>query len=384
MRDFVDSLSEEELLSLRTARTPYNLPLALEHDKYLVFSMLDHKREYLEKLMIIAFTDYLYQAKNEFIPADASSYKSEFDYDFSTEHKQQVLEALENDIDELSDPEEQANQRYTLCIKYGIPTIGDAFEGCTEVDNLMELTDEEEELVRQRVKNKLNIKMTREEYIENISVYISNFLDFVLTDEYATADDIPLKIKDGFHRYYQFHYDEIKEKCDKQIIEPSDIEYSILPMQVFTDLSECDEFVERYKQEFDNVDIDVAKFGMYSIVAPIRANKERVKFYENNPNQLKRMIDNSLRMNELGNKASLLHRMKAGKTATLDDNNELIKHMKLFGGDTTSKSYEELERELKNELKTDSSEIPIHVMKPKIKKDMPVLRGTSKRYMLKI
>lgn len=392
MIDYVRSLPESELTDMRSSSNPFRLPVALDKDKFLVFSMMDFKRDFLEKLMIVAMKRFLYQIKNEFVPKSAYDYLSENSSEFCQVHRQKTAKALEKKIKATLTGDEQLLHLFTLYTRTMQPNkIKELREQNPELDfrevpTLLELNEDELSTIFNRTKTKLKTTITREEFIDSNAESLDEFLEFAFTDEFETRDKIPFKVKENFDRFFKSRYDELMEEADKQFVEKRDLEYAILPMKVCTSEHEYRNFVDRYKEEFDNCgDINVVKFGMYTIISPIKQNQERLSFYEQQPNILKDLIEHNMKYTKMANDLHQFRRMKKGRSDNLPK--ELEDCLNVMGhGDSTMKSFEDLKESLKPVLNANENDVdvPFHIIKPELRPNKPITRGTSSRYVMRL
>jgi len=241
------------------------------------------------------------------------------------------------------------------------------------------------------IKKILNISITREEHRDTECDRINNFLDFALTDEYETRDKIPFKVKENFDRYYKHNYESIKEECDKQLMEKHDIHQSILFMKVCNSKEDAGEFVKRYQDTFQNVgDINVAKTGVLTVIAPINQNKERVKFYETERTIISDMIKHNEEYNKLAPTLNNYRRIKQGRDKNKNNSEniseQLEEYITTFSQQEGVTNYDELQDKLKQCLTVDENnvDVPFHVIKPKIDPQKPIQRGNSSRYIMRL
>ena len=116
-------------------------------------------------------------------------------------------------------------------------------------------------------------------------------------------------------RYEENNYEEIRQATDDIYSEKSDLEYTIVPLEVFegSDMDELKVQYEiwqrKYSEEFEG-DVFQATFGVHNFLAPWEQNREKREFYTKKSEILKRIIDQSEKDAKIGQR---LNKQRAEK-----------------------------------------------------------------------
>lgn len=201
-----------------------------------------------------------------------------------------------------------------------------------------EATDEDYTEARNRTKQALNIEKTYEEKAEKVQNYISDFLQeyFVYNPDnhvacaykpnYEDPSRTPLEIDehrknvekeynrslvppaDTFHRlqrYIDNNYEQIRQATDDIYCEKSDLELNIVPMEVFEERDQdkareyFGEFSRKYRKEFE-AEPRLLKFRINNLLGAWQQNREKIDFYNENTEIIKRIIDQHKKDNKMG------------------------------------------------------------------------------------
>jgi len=194
-------------------------------------------------------------------------------------------------------------------------------------------TPEEHDALADSVKAKLNIKMTREEYVEVRRAQVEEFLntwfkynpdnhvraawcpDFLDPEKRPKGEDLEKQRKEAetkhcrslqppndsffrIDRYIENNYSELRQATDDVYCERSDIEEGVIPYETFEgkDPEEVDkkaqEFCRKYAGEVD-IDMKTLRFGRWNLTAPLKQNLEKRDFFTKENEILKRIVDRS-------------------------------------------------------------------------------------------
>lgn len=214
---------------------------------------------------------------------------------------------------------------------FGIDAISKGNGIFTPVPKDLEPTDEEIDAITQRVKLQLGITMTREEYLDDERDRITRFLDslFIYNPDnhvrsayapnYAdTTRHLPearieelrqaasvkysrtlIPPKDTFarwNRYTDANYEELRQATDDIYSERSDIEWSIVPLNVVAANSEADatelarEYQRKHAEEFE-ASVYTAKFNKWTLLPEFKVNRERIEFLNKDTEVLRRILE---------------------------------------------------------------------------------------------
>lgn len=204
-----------------------------------------------------------------------------------------------------------------------------------------ELIDEDYQIARDLTKKELNIDKTYEEETEKIQEYISDFLSelFVYNPDnhvvcgykpnYEDPERTPLEVGeiDGrrkilekeyersllppsdtfarWQRYMDNNYEQLRQATDDIYCEKSDLESNIVPLDVFDEVdvdnakARFSEFCRKYRKEFE-AEPRLLKFRVNNLIAPWQQNRERIDFYNENTEIIKRIIDQHKQDSKIG------------------------------------------------------------------------------------
>ena len=211
----------------------------------------------------------------------------------------------------------------------------DPFEGITQY----EFEPDEDDLgkIRQLAKREMGIEFTAEEQNELIQGFIEDFLmeHFCYNpDNHVQCAYRPYyegELKDGkeidrlraaaekeyakslippedtfyrLQRYIDEHYEYLRQATDDIYDERSDLELTIIPYAIFEGKEaeeKCGEFERKYASEVEN-DMMRAWFGQHNFLAPFAQNREKVQFYTEKTELIKRIIKHSEENAKMGTK----------------------------------------------------------------------------------
>jgi hypothetical protein len=203
----------------------------------------------------------------------------------------------------------------------------------TELDEVMvdkyEPNDDDYDSIVDKIKKKLNIEKTSEEYTIEIQNQVEQFLDEYLRynpdnhvrcaykPNYDDPQRTPLEKtqeKDlqeknyertvippddtffRWKRYTEANYECLRQATDDIYCEKFDLEYAIVPLQEFTGedkeevMKKFNDFKLKYASEFDS-EIFSADFGVWNLLSSWEQNREVRDFYTEKTEIIKRIID---------------------------------------------------------------------------------------------
>lgn len=378
---FTDGLTVDELVYLRTRASNYGKPVVQAKHKYLLFSLVNHAADSQMKLLQHALEKFMLRAAIEYIPPDAESYKSEMSGEFATCQKKYIVLHLvekykkENNIDQLYSIYSKMQGSEELCSELKL-------QGAKEVEINSNLSKEVIDEITELTKKELEIETTREEYIIRQQKYLRDFIVFFMLDSDSGIKLTPLKFNRNFKRYFDANYDELKKETESRFKLTFGVDHSIIPLESFDTLEECERYKSLYGPEFD-LDVLCAEFNKFNIVAPVRENQSKIEFYDENKSILKEMIDSCQSDVKLGRQFMYEKMKRGGCCSDLDKNPELKQYMESF--DKMEYFSVKPIQELQKLVKSDESdpnlneiEIDVNVIKPDL--EDPILRGFAHRY----
>lgn len=197
----------------------------------------------------------------------------------------------------------------------------------TELDEAVvdkyELNDDDYDSIAVLVKKSLNIVKTAEEHTIEMQNQIEKFLDFYFRynpdnhvrngykPNYADTTRKPLASSEKnyersvtppddtffrLRRYYENNYEELRQATDDIYCEKSDLEFAIVPLEIFTNDekgdadTKFDTFKRKYADEFD-AEVYCATFNSWNLLSSWEKNREVRDFYTENTEIIKRIID---------------------------------------------------------------------------------------------
>ena len=201
-----------------------------------------------------------------------------------------------------------------------------------------ELKDEDYAEARRLTKEQLGIKKTYEEKTEKIAGYISEFLqehfrynpdNHVSCSYMPNYDDTtrtPLEVDefrkvkeeeysrsllppdDTFFRWQRYtdnNYEQLRQATDDIYCEKADLELNIVPMEVIDEADpevareKAMAFCRKYRNEFE-AEVRVAQFRVNNLLGSWQQNRERIEFYNENTEVIKRIIDQHKKDSKMG------------------------------------------------------------------------------------
>lgn len=201
-----------------------------------------------------------------------------------------------------------------------------------------DLIDEDYEEARRLAKEQLGIRKTYEERVEKMQKTISDFLqehfrynpDLHVSCSYKPNYDDPqrtplevdehrriteqkyersiLPPDDTFFRWQRYadnNYEELRQATDDIYCEKSDMELNIVPMEIIEEddpevgREKALAFCRKYRNEFE-AEPRVAAFRVNNLLGSWQQNRERIDFYNENTEIIKRIIDQHKKDSKLG------------------------------------------------------------------------------------
>jgi len=201
-----------------------------------------------------------------------------------------------------------------------------------------ELKDEDYAEARRLAKEQLGIKKTYEEKTEKIAGYISEFLQEHFRynpDNHVSCSYMPnyddttrtpievdefRKVKeteysrsllppdDTFFRWQRYtdnNYEQLRQATDDIYCEKADLELNIVPMEVIDESDpevareKAMAFCRKYRNEFE-AEVRVAQFRVNNLLGSWQQNRERIEFYNENTEVIKRIIDQHKKDSKMG------------------------------------------------------------------------------------
>jgi hypothetical protein len=370
LKSLIDTLSEEDVKFLLTSSNPYKEPVVKSKLGYLLYSFVNFKDVFHKKLLQHSFEKFIKQAMIEYTPKDADKYPSEMVGDFAEHQKKNIVlhlvELYKND----------RNKLYSLYLK-----MGPKFKELT--DQLKEEGAVEEELdaldactldeIAKKTKEELNIDLTREEYVEQEISKINDFLDHYLKED--------ARFHRNFSNYVDVRYDELVKETEERFSMLSDIDYTIIPLESFQTLEECEQYKEKYGK-LSTLDILCVKYNVFNLMAPIAQNREKIQYYNEQNSILKKMVDECQSDMKIGQQV-MMQKMKNNGGRELPP--ELQEYIDTFNSmdRLNVKSLKEFSKQVnadKGDPKMNEIKIDVNVIEPIIAENKPITKGRSLRY----
>jgi len=284
---YIESLSAKQIELLRTKTNPYKVPVALESDKFLIFSFINFKQEFLKRLLIVAYTNFLSQSASEYRSTNSSKYESELDMKISECQKKNIIMYLSEKYKDnkpqllalykkINLDTEEIITEITNIFKESRPDLSpEAMASDIELEGLLsqeleKLSNEEIDQIMETTKQELNIKKTREEIIMDEHDVISKYLNtFFLGDEDESI------IRNKFTNYFDVNYNKFKDYVTNELKFSNDYDMMLAPLKVVDSLEEFKDFVKDYNDEFE-LDVHCAKIGVMTILESVKENRDKI------------------------------------------------------------------------------------------------------------
>jgi hypothetical protein len=396
---YIESLSAKQIELLRTKTNPYKVPVALESDKFLIFSFINFKQEFLKRLLIVAYTNFLSQSASEYRSTNSSKYESELDMKISECQKKNIIMYLSEKYKDnkpqllalykkINLDTEEIITEITNIFKESRPDLSpEAMASDIELEGLLsqeleKLSNEEIDQIMETTKQELNIKKTREEIIMDEHDVISKYLNtFFLGDEDESI------IRNKFTNYFDVNYNKFKDYVTNELKFSNDYDMMLAPLKVVDSLEEFKDFVKDYNDEFE-LDVHCAKIGVMTILESVKENRDKIEYFNKNTTILEQMIKKCQNDKKIGTNIIYNKIKKSREANPLDKDLQkaLSTYQESFGNldNAGVKDFEELTKNLKPDTKEPSLkevEMQFNMIKPNILEgNKPILSGTLSRY----
>lgn len=275
-----------------------------------------------------------------------------------------------------------------------------------------ELVDEDYAEARRLAKEQLGIKKTYEEKTEKIAGYISEFLQehfrynpdtHVSCSYMPNYDDVtrtPLEVDefrkvkeeeysrsllppdDTFFRWQRYtdnNYEQLRQATDDIYCEKADLELNIVPMEVIDEADpevareKAMAFCRKYRNEFE-AEVRVAQFRVNNLLGSWQQNRERIEFYNENTEVIKRIIDQHKKDSKMGPQLmkDRVERKRDKKIKVAGENDKAFKDFRKnapskLDGLGVKRASEILEKDIPVDNKPAGAkelEVGVHVIKP--------------------
>ena len=430
-KNIIDNLTDEDLINLRYVANPYRKPLYETKSKILACSYINMPEEYTKNFMMTSLVGFLYKMATEFKHSDfSSSFSSSFSSKDEKNEKngenkrmseeegklgeeiseglkaayfekfesfyKQIYEKTLLPLDhvrwmraqivvfkkkfgsEAQKITDQENEVKKYCKEHGV-NYEAAFP------NEIQLNEEEIYKVKQDVKKKLGIKITREEHDAKIQDYILDFLDnylkfdpnnhircgyyphydpvikkafesnpenfkiinapngneMMVTDKFEKYLVPPLDTFYSLNNYINANYEPLRQATN-DIYFPAYFENAIIARETFSNMEEADKWKKKFGSELD-VAVNDIEFGKWIFIDSWAQNREKTTYDDEKGKLINEIIERKKQEEKMG-KEMLGKKKRKNKSATAGNNVPFTNEATSLGAERLEKLAETQER----------------------------------------
>lgn len=329
--DIVDNLDDETVVAIGIYENQYNRILDAAK-QYVVMSLTNMRRKYIEKLMMTAIIAFVYRQADEWGVPDGvyvQSVEKMADKEqlvsgkiLTEQDEKKEIEEIKKKAPNMPEFETTRNRQKRAIVHEFLNSI---FEYNPDKHVASAYAPNEKDPER----SKIDPKSAK----DRLKKRLMNKKEPPTVQEVTTAKIPPV---DTFHRmryYYEHNFEELRKVVQDLYAEKPDLEEAVAVYGTFDTREKAQEFIQKYSKSFVS-SVMTVEMNRWAFTGPFKTNRERLDFYSQETEVLKQIFEQNEKDARIG--AELMkNRVRRKKKENIEqagpDAKELTAYKKSLG-----------------------------------------------------